>query len=186
MEIKEIQSGDEFTNAIKDGVTLLSDVVAKDGTGTLTASSAFLIIFASILRRRVLSDIISIDVQKLEGKELLIIEVPSGKDIPFSYNNDIYVRQRAMTQKASVNTIKDMVLRKQVEPERWERRFSDQFELSDLSKREFKKLVSVFYKSNEFFDNPDYDEFTLLHKASLAKYGRITNAGDLLLAKNPE
>ena len=71
------------------------------------------------------SALISIDIQELEGKELLIIEVPSGKDIPFSYNNDIYVRQRAMTQKASVNIIKDMVLRKQVEPERWERRFSD-------------------------------------------------------------
>ena len=67
---------------------------------------------------------VSVHVQEVEGKALLVIEVPAGRDLPYAFRDTIYLRVGQSTQKADIDTIRDMVLRKQVEPERWERRFS--------------------------------------------------------------
>jgi ATP-dependent DNA helicase RecG len=114
----------------------------------------------------------------------IVIEVPVGKDKPYSYNNDIFVRDSATSIKADINSIKDMILFKQTEPQRWERRSSELVTEDDLSISELKKLLSskripVDVKSVE------KDILQQLQLLSLAKYKRLTNAGDILLSKNP-
>ncbi len=129
------------------------------------------------------SSLISIDIQNIEGKDLLIVEVPGGKDIPYSFKNNIYVREGASTKKADIEIITDMVMRKQIEPERWERRFSTLENLEILSSKELSKL----FNSNKFIQDIDKSDNILhnLQKVSLAKYGRITNAADILFSENP-
>lgn len=80
--------------------------------------------------------LISFEVNVLEGHQVLVIEVPSGKDIPYAFDNEIYIRKNERSMKADLDTIRDMVLRRQIEPERWERRFSSADIASDLSLEE--------------------------------------------------
>lgn len=68
--------------------------------------------------------LVSVELQKIEDKEVLVVEIPAGKDYPYAFENDIFIREGDQTVKADVETVRDMVMRRQVEPERWERRFS--------------------------------------------------------------
>ena len=120
-----------------------------------------------------------------QNSSRLCIEVPFGKDVPYSFNNKIFIEKDQIILEADRDHILDMVLRKQIEPERCERRYSTGLKDEDLSELACKRLftskrVQNLYKNNE----PD----TLIHALeflSLSSYGKITNAGDILLAKNP-
>ncbi len=126
----------------------------------------------------------SFEVQDIADKQVLVIEVPSGKDVPYAFRNDIYIREGEQTRKADIGTIRDMVLRKQVEPERWERLFSAELDEQLLSASACRKLLSAPRIPLE----AKQSEQGLLHQLqllSLAKYGRMTNAADVLLASDP-
>ena len=126
----------------------------------------------------------SVEVQEVETKQLLVVEVPAGKDIPYAFNSDIYIRAGEQTQKADVDTIRDMVMRKQVEPTRWERLFSSELDEQGLSTSACNKLLSAKRIPKEVAQAVQ----GLLHQLqllSLAKYGRLTNAADVLLASAP-
>ena len=79
----------------------------------------------SILQQISPKAVVHFDCQVIEKRGVFLIEVPAGKDIPYSYKNDIFLLSAKKIHKADINTIRDMVLRRQNEPERWERRFSD-------------------------------------------------------------
>src|SRR5882672_6496502 len=68
--------------------------------------------------------LVSVQVQSLEGKPVIVIEVPAGKDVPYAFRDAIFIRAGDSTQQADGEAIRDHVLRPQIEPERWERRFS--------------------------------------------------------------
>jgi len=79
---------------------------------------------------------------------------PFGQDIPFSFRNEIFIREGARSRRTDVETIKDMVMRRQVEPERWKRRFSDANLERDLDQaakdrargyRTTKNLIAMIY-----------------------------------------
>ena len=125
----------------------------------------------------------SVEVHPIQKKDLIVIEVPAGKDIPYAYQSDIYVRDSGAIQKADVETLRDMILRKQIEPERWERQFSDITE-TDLSMDACKKLISA-HRLPQSIRESEQGVTHQLQMLSLAKYGRITNAGLVLMAKNP-
>jgi len=129
--------------------------------------------------------LISISIQTVENKPLAVIEVPAGKDIPYAYKDGIYVRERERTRKADVETIRDMVLRKSVEPDRWERRFSTAEPESDMDVQELRTAVASTRKARgTFFRNPE-NPLMVLEDLSVARYGRLTQGGDVLFCKNP-
>ena len=126
----------------------------------------------------------SFELHTIEGRTVLVIEVPSGKDVPYSYANDIYVRSGDKTQKADIETIRDMVLRRQSEPERWERRFSDARVSEDLDSAHLSQTAGLIQKFGRLkfrdVNKPDL----VLEDLLLAKYGKLTNGGDVLFCRN--
>ncbi|MBK7555390.1 MAG: ATP-binding protein [Flavobacteriales bacterium] len=68
--------------------------------------------------------LVAVELMKLDRKSVVLVEVAQGRDVPYSYSNVIYVRRGAGVYVADSATIRDMVLRARIEPERWERRFS--------------------------------------------------------------
>ncbi|MDY0017279.1 MAG: ATP-binding protein [Candidatus Delongbacteria bacterium] len=120
-----------------------------------------------------------------KGINYLIIEVPAGKDTPFSYKNVIYIRTEKGTEPADIETIKDMIVKKQNEPIRWERRFSDAEFETDFDQIHFRSVIDGILKTNRiklqnFNNTTDYLNFF-----SLYSYGKLTNACDVLFCKNP-
>ena len=131
--------------------------------------------------------LVSVQVQNVEGKQLLIIEAPAGKDLPYAFRNVIYLRdgQTSRPRKADIETIRDMVLRKQVEPERWERRFSSADPERDLDMDELHSAVANIQKVRRVLFRDSEKPYGILEDLSLAQYGRLTNGGDILFGRNP-
>ena len=129
--------------------------------------------------------LVAVRVHEVEGKTLLIIEVPAGKDLPYAFENIIYLRTGQTTQKADIETIRDMVLRKQVEPERWERRFSSADMNEDLDLNEVRSTVKAVTASGRFWFRDSDNPTAILEDLSVSRYGRLTNGGDILFGANP-
>jgi len=127
----------------------------------------------------------SIEIKYIQDNEIFIIEVPAGKDVPYAYRNTIYIREEEKTGRANIDTVRDMVFRRQLEPERWERRFSNADTQSDLSDSEIRITVSQI-KNSSFLKLRDEKNITMvLEDISVLKYGRLTNAGDVMFGTNP-
>jgi ATP-dependent DNA helicase RecG len=127
----------------------------------------------------------SVERTEIERKDILVIEVPAGKDVPYSYRNDIFIRTGATTKKADIDTIRDMVLRRETEPERWERRFSSAEPGVDLDNGEVNALAQAITKTGRLLLRDAQDLNKVLEDVAVLKYGRLTNAGDVLFANNP-
>ena len=131
-------------------------------------------------------NLVSFEIQSLEGKALLVVEVPAGHDVPYAYRNVVYIREHDRTVRMGIEAIHDMLRKKQVEPERWERRFSFADPELDLDNNEIDSIVmEVGQTKRVLFKNPE-DIQQVLTELSVLKYGRLTNAGDVLFTKNPE
>jgi len=128
--------------------------------------------------------LISVELEKVDGKPVLVVEVPAGKDFPYAFYNDIFVRVGAQTDKADIETIRDMVMRRQVEPERWERRFSSADLEADLDFDEIKSLVLTVNKNSRMQFRDKENPLSVLEELAMVKYGRLTNGGDVLFGKN--
>ena len=129
--------------------------------------------------------LISVEQQEIDGKQVLVVEVPTGKDFPYAFYNDIFVRVGVQTNKADIETIRDMVMRRQVEPERWERRFSSADLEADLDPDEIKSFVLTVNKNSRMQFKVWDDPLSVLEELAMVKYGRLTNGGDVLFGTNP-
>ncbi|MGP8254424.1 MAG: Fic family protein, partial [Methanoregula sp.] len=129
--------------------------------------------------------LVEIHVQNVQDKDLIILEVPAGQDPPYAFQNIIYMRTGAETKKADIETIRDLVLRRQVEPERWERRFSLADPDKDLDKEEIKTAINAIAKTGRLQINDQLPNISFLEQLSVFKYGRLTNGGDILFTTNP-
>lgn len=127
----------------------------------------------------------SVEKKEIANCLYIVIEVPSGKDIPYSYNNTIFIRNGSKAELADIETIKDMVLSKQNEPIRWERRLSDAEFNSDFHEGHFIDVLSRIVKGHRFSFNRTNNTVHYLEDFSLYRYGRLTNACDVLLCINP-
>ena len=141
------------------------------------------------IQRRIYSGLspkapISFEIIYVEDKRVLTIEVPHGKDYPYSYKGDVYTRDGIGARKADIDTIKDLILRREIEPERWERRFSNAG-IEDLSIKEVSDAVESINSSRMTKFRDVNSSITVLEDLAVAKYGKITNAGDILFCIKP-
>ena len=143
--------------------------------------------------RDILKDItprslISFEEHEIENKKVWVVEVPAGKDIPYAFRNDIFIRTGQHDIKATVDQIRDMVMRRQVEPQRWERRFSDANLVSDIDEDIVRSFIKDALSEGRFtsFMGTDDSPVSQLEALGYVKYGRLTNAGDVLFTSHPQ
>ena len=129
--------------------------------------------------------VIFLQIQSLDGKKILKIEVPSGLDKPYAFENVIYLRHKQKTEKATIAEIREIISLNQIEPERWERRFSTADIEKDLNINEIRATVKSATNKGELTFNDPNNQVTILEDLSVSKYGRLTNAGDVLFGANP-
>ena len=129
--------------------------------------------------------LVSLQIETLNDRSVLVIEVPSGQDVPYAFQDTIYIRAGEQTTKADAATIRDIVMRRQVEPERWERRFAFAELESDIALDEVRAAVADAQKVRRAFFRDATQPLMVLEDFSAAKYGRLTNGGDVLFARNP-
>ena len=131
------------------------------------------------------SSLVSVQRQEFDGSQVVIIEVPKGRDVPYSFKNIFYIRSGETTQVASSEIIRDMVLASNSEPIRWERRNSLGELETDLDIEEVRRTVKDAQRTGRAWFKDASDMVRTLEDLSVARYGRMTNAGDVLFTKNP-
>ena len=129
---------------------------------------------------------ISVEEHEIQGKRVLVIEVPAGKDVPYAFKDQVFVREGDRTTRASIMRIKDMVMRRQAEPERWERRLSTADIERDVASDEVATLVQTARENRRLQLRHAKDVQAVLQDISVARYGRLTNAGDVLFTTAPD
>jgi hypothetical protein len=83
-----------------------------------------------------------VGVQQIAGVSLVLVEAPAGKDLPYAFEDVVYLRIGSETRKAGAAAIREMVVRKSAEPERWERRLSTCATGSDVETGEVQAAVA--------------------------------------------
>jgi ATP-dependent DNA helicase RecG len=129
--------------------------------------------------------LVSVEAMELGEKRIVLIEVAQGRDVPYSFRNMIHVRVGEQIRPADPAVIRDMVLRSQIEPERWERRFSMADIEQDLDHAQIASTVKDADRVKRAFFKDHDDPVKVLESMSVARYGRLTNGGDVLFTSNP-
>ena len=130
--------------------------------------------------------LVSVEEHVLEDNRVWVVEVPAGHDFPYGFRDVIWVREADKIRRADIDTIRDLVLRRQIEPERWERRFSDADPGSDLDLPEIRSSLLRPHASPLGPLHPGVaDPLDALGRLGLSKHGRLTNGGDVLFASRP-
>ncbi|MGB4408468.1 MAG: RNA-binding domain-containing protein [Sphaerochaeta sp.] len=128
---------------------------------------------------------VAVQVEELDKKLVISIEVPAGSDVPYAFKDVIYIRTGVLTQVAKTQTIRDIVMRHQIEPERWERRFSFADIEEHIDVQEVRATVSAAGNVRRVLFRDEKTISMVLEDFSVARYGRLTNGGDVLFTTNP-
>lgn len=128
---------------------------------------------------------VAVQVEELEEKQVICIEVPAGSDVPYAFRDVIYIRSGEHTQVANAQTIRDIVMRHQIEPERWERRFSFANIEKDIDVQEVRDAVKAAGNVGRVLFRDDENIFMVLEDFSVSRNGQLTNGGDVLFTTNP-
>ena len=130
------------------------------------------------------TSLVTVNVDEEDGRHLLSVEVPEGKDRPYVCAGSVYVRRNSTTLPADSQTLRDMVQAKAVAPERWERRLSMAMEDSDLDRDELARMVAQASESGRFrFEAPD-DAVAVLRSLGMYLAQGYTQGADVLFARN--
>ena len=131
------------------------------------------------------SALFTVSLDNLDGKAVLTIEVPEGKDRPYVSAGRVFLRRGDHTVVANASALREMVQTKAVSPDRWERRPSMAMEDGDLDHEEVQAMVSEAGKSerHRFAKPSDYD--AVLAELGLAGTRGYTQGADVLFARNP-
>ncbi len=51
----------------------------------------------------------SVDVQEVDGLDVVVVEIPAGKDVPYAFKDGFYIREDGKAQRAGVETVRGVV-----------------------------------------------------------------------------
>lgn len=128
----------------------------------------------------------SVEVEELHGgKQIVVIDVPGGKDTPFVTNERVYLRKGSNTLVASGDDLQMLLQRRSTEVERWERRGSPVLTLEDLDAAEIRRTVQEATAGNRFQFRHRDDPEVVLSDLGMWNRGMLTNAADVCFGQRP-
>lgn len=127
----------------------------------------------------------SVNVEEIEGKSCLVVDVPAGAEPPYLYENEIMVRVGPQSQRANSQDISALILQRKGETPRWERAPALGMEIGDLDGEEILRTAQEM-QNRHFYQVQDRDDpYRILEQLDLAANGAILNSAVVLFAKNP-
>jgi ATP-dependent DNA helicase RecG len=127
-----------------------------------------------------------VNVRELDGKEILVIDVPQGLESPYVYGHGIFVREGSQSVPADSTAINRLINQRGTEDVRWERLPALGAEVSDLDIEEIQQTANEAIKNRLYTFSNDNDPFGILEQLGLASGGLIRNSAVVLFGKRPE
>jgi ATP-dependent DNA helicase RecG len=130
------------------------------------------------------TSLFSTEVVTVDGRAIIVIEVPQGLDRPYVFKGAVFLRRGEMTVPADASSLKALVREQADAPLRWERRLSS-ISVSDLDPDEIRTTVRKVETIGRFSLTDRDDDLAVLSDFSVYLNGAITHAGDVLFSKKP-
>jgi ATP-dependent DNA helicase RecG len=127
----------------------------------------------------------TVNVDSIEGENILSIDVPEGKDRPYIFAGAVYLRDGSKTRLADSAELRNMVQTQSAQAERWERRPSTAMIDADLDEKEVKLTAEAFKEPGIFLVPKNSDNISVLRALSVFNSKGFTQAADVLFSKNP-
>ena len=130
------------------------------------------------------TSLFSADVVTVDGKSVIVIEVPEGHDRPYVFKGAVYLRKGPQTVTADAAALKELVRNQSEAPVRWEKRIAPISE-DDLDRDEIRSAVRKIESTGRFTFSDRDDDLAVLADFSVYLSGAFTNAADALFSKRP-
>jgi len=128
----------------------------------------------------------SMSVEKTpEGKELIVIDVPTSPEKPYLSSGSIYIRRGHQVHPATATDINNLIAKRATAETRWERQPVLGLELQDLDGSEVLKTAQFGESGGRRQFRNNSDPASILSELSLSINGQLTNAALVLYGRNP-
>ncbi len=127
----------------------------------------------------------SVTTEPREDKQLVVIEVPGGKDTPFVSDGTLYLRKGKHSVKATGEDLQQLLQERSVEVERWERRGSPALTIKELDYAEIRRTVQEAASKNRFQFRDVKNTESVLMDLGMWSRGMLTQAADVCFGQKP-
>lgn len=127
----------------------------------------------------------SVSAEDLDGKTLIVVDVPQGTETPYIYDDTIYVRLGATVRKASGPKITELIERRHTQPVRWERLPALGLEVTDLDAEEILRTAEEGARTRGYRFRDVKSASAVLEDLNLCRGGIPLNSAVVLFGKNP-
>src|SRR5205814_10363452 len=94
--------------------------------------------------------LLSVSVTETKNAQLVVVDIPTGADRPYSFRREIFVRVGAKTLRASDDLSADIVERSAARLDRWEREPMPGFAIEDCDENEFEQARTEITQAGRF------------------------------------
>ena len=127
---------------------------------------------------------ISVDIQKVNKKDVLVISVWKGTNQPYIYNGGVYYRIGATTVQANSKQLADLIHKETERSQRWETKSAIEVDVEDIDLNEVLDCMKDANNTGREQSLPD-NPLQFLSKYGLYKNGDFTNGAVVLFGKKP-
>ena len=127
----------------------------------------------------------SVSTEELNGKSVIVVDVPQGVETPYVYDGRIYIRLGATVRAASGPEITALIERRHIQPIRWERRPALGLEVADLDTEEILRTAEEGLRGRGYRFSDMKSATAILEELNLYRGGNLLNSAVVLFGKNP-
>lgn len=122
-----------------------------------------------------------------DDKQIILLEVPEGKHVPYTYDGRAFERTTSTTSRMTQHQLEQMIIKRNYLNHDWVEQLTDEYTIDDLDHQEITNTVKEGIQQNRI--SPEATQYSIeqiLNNLDLIKNDRLTNAAVVLFAKNPE
>ncbi len=127
---------------------------------------------------------VSVDVQTVEKKNILVVSVWQGTNQPYIFKGGIYYRRGSSTVQADSKQLAALIHNESERNQRWESKSAIEVEVEDIDLNEVHECIKEANRAGREQNLPD-NPLRFLSKYGLYKNGDFTNAAVVMFGKNP-
>lgn len=129
--------------------------------------------------------LLSVTAERAFENDVILIEVPGGRDVPFLSDGRIFLRRGKRTLPADAEDLQEIFQRQTPETTRWERRGSPTLGVDDLNHEQIETTVQKAIGEGRFRFSDSQSTETVLGELGMLTGGVLTNAADVCFGKTP-
>lgn len=129
---------------------------------------------------------ISVSVENVQGKDIIVVQIPIGTEQPYVSSGRIMVRRGSVTAEATRDEVSELIQRRHALPTRWESQVASGVRYEDLDGTEIASTASIAINQRLYPLEPNVDGRVILEELNLAHGPTIRNSGLILFGNRPQ